>query len=60
MPWSRPTGCLGLDEAADRDDVFRQLVVARIIEPSSKLGSLQVLEEPDAPLPSAAGAGRAA
>src|SRR5690348_8791187 len=36
---------LGLDEAAGGDDVFRQLVLARIIEPSSKLDSLRVLEE---------------
>ena len=36
---------LGLDEAAGGDDVFRQLVLARIIEPASKLDSLRVLEE---------------
>jgi hypothetical protein len=36
---------LGLEEAADGDEVFRQLVLARIIEPSSKLDSLRVLEE---------------
>jgi Transposase DDE domain len=36
---------LGLDEAAGGDEVFRQLVLARIIEPSSKLDSLRVLEE---------------
>jgi hypothetical protein len=36
---------LGLDEAAGGDGVFRQLVLARIIEPASKLDSLRVLEE---------------
>ncbi len=36
---------LGLEEAAGGDEVFRQLVLARIIEPSSKLDSLRVLEE---------------
>ncbi len=36
---------LGLDGAASGDDVFRQLVMARIIEPASKLDSLRVLEE---------------
>ena len=36
---------LGFDDAAGGDDVFRHLVLARIIEPSSKLDSLRVLEE---------------
>jgi hypothetical protein len=36
---------LGLEDAAGRDEVFRHLVLARIIEPSSKLDSLRVLEE---------------
>jgi hypothetical protein len=36
---------LGFDRAADGDEVFRQLVLARIIEPVSKLDSLRVLEE---------------
>ena len=36
---------LGLEDAAGGDDVFRQLVLARIIEPSGKLDSLRVLEE---------------
>jgi hypothetical protein len=36
---------LGLDAAAGRDEVFFQLVAARIIEPASKLDSLRVLEE---------------
>ena len=43
---------LGLDEAAGGDEVFRQLVLARIIEPSSKLDSLRVLEEAGAAGPS--------
>jgi hypothetical protein len=38
---------LGLYHAASRDEVFRQLVLARIIEPTSKLDSLRVLEEVD-------------
>jgi hypothetical protein len=36
---------LGFDAAAGGDEVFRQLVLARIIEPTSKLDSLRVLEE---------------
>jgi hypothetical protein len=36
---------LGLHDAARQDEVFRQLVLARIIEPTSKLDSLRVLEE---------------
>ena len=36
---------LGLAEAAGGDEVFRDLVLARIIEPVSKLDSLRVLEE---------------
>lgn len=36
---------LGLAEAAGGDEVFRQLVLARIIEPTSKLDSLRVLGE---------------
>jgi hypothetical protein len=36
---------LGFDEAAAGDEVFRQLVLARIIEPTSKLDSVRVLEE---------------
>jgi len=36
---------LGLEAAAGGDDVFRHLVVARIIEPVSKLDSIRVLEE---------------
>jgi hypothetical protein len=36
---------LGLDAAAGGDGVFRDLVLARIIEPVSKLDSLRVLDE---------------
>jgi hypothetical protein len=36
---------LGFEDAADGDEVFRHLVLARIIEPVSKLDSLRVLEE---------------
>ena len=36
---------LGFGEAAEGDEVFRQLVLARIIEPTSKQDSLRVLEE---------------
>jgi Transposase DDE domain len=36
---------LGLEKAAGGDEVFRGLVLARIIEPSSKLDSGRVLEE---------------
>ncbi len=36
---------LGLKDAAGGDEVFRQLVLARIMEPASKLDSLRVLEE---------------
>jgi hypothetical protein len=36
---------LGLEEAAGGDAVFAQLVLARIIEPTSKLDSARVLEE---------------
>jgi hypothetical protein len=36
---------LGFDQAAGGDEVFRQLVLARIIEPTSKQDSLRVLGE---------------
>jgi hypothetical protein len=36
---------LGLEEAAGADEVFRQLVLARVIEPTSKADSLRVLDE---------------
>jgi hypothetical protein len=36
---------LGFHDAAGGDEVFRQLVLARIIEPTSKIDSIRVLEE---------------
>ena len=36
---------LGFDTAAGGDEVFRDLVLARIIEPTSKVDALRVLEE---------------
>jgi hypothetical protein len=41
----RAYDALGFEEAAEGDAVFRQLVLARIIEPTSKLDSLRVLAE---------------
>jgi hypothetical protein len=43
---------LGFGRADGGDEVFRQLVLARIIEPSSKLDSLRVLEEAGISAPS--------
>jgi hypothetical protein len=43
---------LGFGCAAGGDEVFRQLVLARIIEPASKLDSLRVLEETGVSAPS--------
>ncbi len=43
---------LGFDDAAGGDEVFFQLVLARIIEPVSKLDSLRVLEEAGVSAPS--------
>jgi hypothetical protein len=42
---SRACEGLGFGRAAGGDEVFRDLVLARIIEPVSKLDSLRVLEE---------------
>jgi hypothetical protein len=36
---------LGFERAAGGDEVFRRLVLARIIEPTSKLDTVRVLEE---------------
>ncbi len=47
-PRGRPVACYdtpGSERAASRNEGFRQLVLARIIEPSTKLDSLRVLEE---------------
>jgi hypothetical protein len=43
---------LGLQDAAGRDEVFGHLVLARIIEPVSKLDSLRVLQEAGVTAPS--------
>jgi Transposase DDE domain len=43
---------LGLGQASGSDEVFRGLVLARIIEPVSKLDSLRVLEEAGVAAPS--------
>ena len=43
------TGCWALTGPRAGDEVFRQLVVARIIEPVSKLDSARVLEEAGVP-----------
>jgi hypothetical protein len=48
----RAYDALGFPRAAGGDEVFRQLVLARIIEPASKQDSLRVLEEAGAPAPS--------
>jgi hypothetical protein len=49
---SHAYGELGFGRAAGDDQVFRQLVLARIIEPASKLDSLRVLEETGVSAPS--------
>jgi hypothetical protein len=43
---------LGFDRAVGGDEVFRQLVLARIIEPTSKADSLRVLAEVGVDTPS--------
>ncbi|MGX7674456.1 IS1634 family transposase [Plantactinospora sp. DSM 117369] len=43
---------LGFAAAAERDEVFKALVLARIIEPTSKLDSVRVLDEAGAWAPS--------
>jgi hypothetical protein len=42
---SRAYDALGFNEATQGDEVFRQLVLARIIEPTSKEDSVRVLED---------------
>jgi hypothetical protein len=49
---SRAYDALGFPQATGHDEVFRQLVLARIIEPASKQDSLRVLEEAGAVAPS--------
>lgn len=48
----RAYNALGFDAAAGGDEVFRALVLARIIEPTSKLDSLRVLAEVGVEAPS--------
>ena len=48
----RAYDALGFPQATGHDETFRQLVLARIIEPASKQDSLRVLEEAGAPAPS--------
>lgn len=43
---------LGFDAATGRDEVFQALVLARLIEPTSKLATIRVLEEIGIPAPS--------
>ena len=49
---ARAYDVLGFGVAAGGDEVFRGLVLARIIEPASKLDSLRVLEEAGVAVPS--------
>lgn len=49
---TRARGVLGLGVAAGGDEVFRDLVLARIIEPASELDGLRVLEEAGVAVPS--------
>jgi hypothetical protein len=49
---SRAYHALGFAAATGRDEVFKALVLARIIEPTSKLDSLRVLAEAGLPAPS--------
>jgi hypothetical protein len=49
---SRAYDALGFPQATGHDEVFQQLVLAGIIEPASKQGSLRVLKEAGAPAPS--------
>ena len=51
---------LGFDQASGGDEVFEQLVLARVIEPVSKADSLPVLEEAGLAGPSPACAAQAA
>ena len=43
---------LGFDKATDRDPVFEALVLGRVIEPTSKLDTVRVLEEVGVAAPS--------
>ena len=46
---------LGFDTATENDRVFKQLVVARVIEPTSKLDTIRVLADLGLPAPSNTG-----
>jgi len=48
----RAYDALGFPQATGHDEVFRQIVLARIIEPTSKQDSLRVLEEAGVAAPS--------
>jgi hypothetical protein len=45
MPSSKAVQVLGLEQAAGRDEVLHDLVLARIIELASKMNSAHVLNE---------------
>jgi hypothetical protein len=49
---SRTYEALGFPQVTGHDEVFRQLVLAGIIEPASEQDSLRVLEEAGVPAPS--------
>jgi hypothetical protein len=49
---SRAYDALGFDRVAGADEAFRALVLARIVEPTSKFDSLRVLAEVGVPGPS--------
>jgi hypothetical protein len=56
---SQAFAALGLEAASGGDEVFRALVAARIIEPTSKLDSLRVIDEAGIKAPSYATVKRA-
>jgi hypothetical protein len=45
MRCARRIGCWGSTPVCDHDEVFQALVLARLIEPTSKLATIRVLEE---------------
>ena len=51
----RACGMLGFNQATGSDEVFWQLVLARIIDPTSKQDSLRVLEPRNSHRPSPEG-----
>ena len=48
---TRAYAVLGFDRATGRDEVFRDLVLARLIEPTSKADSVRVIDEVGVPAP---------